>query len=64
MRGDGNKVSAYIQQYGVEFVLDAIEKAVYQKEAEEMMLKKLKTDHRMSEVRIVRLAKEMGVRIG
>ena len=44
--------------------MESAEKAVYQKEAEEMMLKKLETDHRMSEVRIVRLAKEMGVRIG
>lgn len=63
MRMD-NRIRAYVKNYGAEFVLDVVEKAVKQKEAEEMQMRQIKTDKRVSEVRIIELAKKMGVKLG
>ena len=65
MRGDMVKIKQYIKDYGIDYILEAVEKAVKQKEAEDMMMRKLKSDKkRLNEARIYEKAKEMGVRLG
>ena len=65
MRGDMIRIKQYIKVYGIDFVTETIEKAVKQREAEEMMLRKMKSDKkRLNEARIYEKAKEMGVRLG
>ena len=67
MAGDYLKVKAYIQEYGYEFVVAAIERAVDLKNAREMAKDQMKAptvSRRNGEARILMMANERGVKIG
>ena len=67
MKGWDLKVRAYVKEYGSDFVIDVLDKAVERREAEEMSIRRLSldsTDKRKNVLRITQMAKDMGVRLG
>lgn len=65
MRGDQNKLRIYIKDYGIEFVIEAVEAAIDLKNAEEMgsLGRHATASRRESEARILDLSKSMGVKL-
>ena len=65
MRGDNLKIKSYVKEYGSDFCVDAIQRAIAVKDAEDMRRgKAINTMNRkQAEARILDLASELGVRI-
>ena len=67
MKGWDMKVRAYVKEYGSDFVINALDKAVERREAEEMSIRRLSldsTDKGKRVLRITQMARDMGVRLG
>lgn len=68
MRGDNLKIRKYVEYYGYDFCIDAIETAIDLKNAREMSRKRLgvmpSISKKEGEYRILELAKKMSIRIG
>lgn len=68
MKGDQFRVRNYVIQYGYDFVINAIETAIDLKNAREMSKKRMGMIPTVSksegEVRVIDMAKKMGIRIG
>ena len=66
MRGDYLKIKAYINEYGSDFCVDAIQRAIAINDARNIIhkVKHLKTiNKKQGEARIIAKASELGVRI-
>ena len=65
MRGDQNKLRIYIKEFGIEFVLEAVENAIDLKNAEDMgsLGRHATATRRESEARILNLLKDLGVKL-
>ena len=68
MRGDYLKIRRYAENYGYDFVINAIERAIDLKDAKEMSKKRMgilpTVSKNEGEYRILELATKMNVRIG
>ena len=67
MKGDSTKIREYINQYGSEFCVDAIQRAISVDEARHMRIRNLtlnRIDKKEAESRILAMASELRLRIG
>ena len=68
MRGDNLRIRRYLENYGYDFVMEAIETAIDLKNAREMSKKRMgmipTVSRNEGEVRILDMAKKMNIRIG
>ena len=68
MRGDYLRVRRYAENYGYDFVIDAIETAIDLKNAREMSKKRMgivpTVGKNEGEIRVLEMARKMNIRIG